>query len=315
MRIESLTFLRFFAALVVVIYHYGQVATKGWPLFTRAGPQFVTFFFVLSGFVLTIAYGGGAKIKTKPYLGARFARVYPLYLLALVSCALVQLSLGETVRGKDFALNVFLVQTWFPPFTPTVNYPGWSISAEAVFYLMFPLASLGMERFRRWPYLVFLAAIFFWLVTQVTTTSLALSDLPKTYGPEFRDFILYNPLLHICSFVLGIAGAILFRERNWFRSSGFVATACALFFGWFCVAVLNDPAWLYKIIGYPVNYAGSFLSPLYLAIILSGGLLQMALDHGLGVAPAGGARGGQLLAVHPASPRCTSRTRPTWRPI
>ena len=51
MRIEELTFLRFVAAAIVVIFHYGQEAT-GFSGALTSGPEMVTFFFVLSGFFL-----------------------------------------------------------------------------------------------------------------------------------------------------------------------------------------------------------------------------------------------------------------------
>jgi peptidoglycan/LPS O-acetylase OafA/YrhL len=47
MRVEALTFFRFFAAMIVVIYHYGQntkLAGMFYPFIT-SGPQMVTFFY------------------------------------------------------------------------------------------------------------------------------------------------------------------------------------------------------------------------------------------------------------------------------
>jgi len=57
-RIQALTFIRFFAAFVVVVFHYGResrLAQLSFPLM-ECGPEMVTFFFVLSGFVLMVAY-------------------------------------------------------------------------------------------------------------------------------------------------------------------------------------------------------------------------------------------------------------------
>ena len=48
MRIESLTFFRYVAALIVVIFHYGSAT--GFSGTLVAGQQMVSFFFVLSGF-------------------------------------------------------------------------------------------------------------------------------------------------------------------------------------------------------------------------------------------------------------------------
>jgi peptidoglycan/LPS O-acetylase OafA/YrhL len=55
LRLDSLTGLRFFAALAVVLVHVGgQFATARWLLTVESyGYAGVSFFFVLSGFVLT----------------------------------------------------------------------------------------------------------------------------------------------------------------------------------------------------------------------------------------------------------------------
>jgi peptidoglycan/LPS O-acetylase OafA/YrhL len=55
MRIEALTFFRFLAASTVVIFHFG-IPTFGANNFTVSGPKMVTFLFVLSGFVMGLAY-------------------------------------------------------------------------------------------------------------------------------------------------------------------------------------------------------------------------------------------------------------------
>jgi peptidoglycan/LPS O-acetylase OafA/YrhL len=49
LRLDALTGLRFFAALAIVIHHTFRLPE--WPL-----PQSVSFFFVLSGFILAHVY-------------------------------------------------------------------------------------------------------------------------------------------------------------------------------------------------------------------------------------------------------------------
>lgn len=53
--IPALTSLRFFAAALVVIFHYPGKQDVFPQLFWRFGYEAVTFFFVLSGFILTYA--------------------------------------------------------------------------------------------------------------------------------------------------------------------------------------------------------------------------------------------------------------------
>jgi peptidoglycan/LPS O-acetylase OafA/YrhL len=86
----TLTSVRFFAALEVVLMHtlyeLGGEQARALPaaviaLLTRGGLA-VSFFFVLSGFILAYTYCDGQnELKTTPgkFWRARFARIYPLY--------------------------------------------------------------------------------------------------------------------------------------------------------------------------------------------------------------------------------------------
>ena len=85
-NIPALTTLRFFAALLVVIFHYNLTA----PIFPFAlahfGYQAVTFFFILSGFILTYTHGTsvGLNVSLREFFAARIAQISPAYYLALI---------------------------------------------------------------------------------------------------------------------------------------------------------------------------------------------------------------------------------------
>ena len=77
-RLPSLTGLRFWAALLVVLYHLSRsvgplpvISDVAW--YGRSG---VTFFFVLSGFVLTWTYFD-QRPKLSTFWWRRFARIWP----------------------------------------------------------------------------------------------------------------------------------------------------------------------------------------------------------------------------------------------
>ena len=83
-RLPSLTGLRFWAALLVVTYHLSRQYHR-LPLVSSLvwyGRDGVTFFFVLSGFVLAWSYAGAALVPDRVFYRRRFARVWPLHLLA-----------------------------------------------------------------------------------------------------------------------------------------------------------------------------------------------------------------------------------------
>ena len=151
-RLDSLTGLRFFAALAVVMYHlplfcgvafYGQRAAP-W------GYLGVQFFFVLSGFVLT--WTARADDTPGAFWRRRLARVYPLYLVMFVPGVILAL-IGrsfETVSAGAVALSLPMLQAWVPIgagglVLHNANAPSWSLSNEAFFYAVFPLLALRLS--------------------------------------------------------------------------------------------------------------------------------------------------------------------------
>jgi peptidoglycan/LPS O-acetylase OafA/YrhL len=156
----SLDVLRGFAALSVVVFHYRHFA--GWPDFPIEGLPIqlifgkiyllgylaVHLFFVLSGFIFFCLYGDAIASRTISafdFFILRFSRLYPLHLATLVLVICVdQIYLNANGRhfaygGNAFDLvkNLFLVQYWFPDSVFTFNGPSWSVSVEALLYLLF----------------------------------------------------------------------------------------------------------------------------------------------------------------------------------
>src|SRR5437764_1005644 len=88
----------------------------------------------------------------------RFSRIYPVYLVALVS--MVPLALhapwdarvfgvaSPTAKTATFLAHAGLVQGWAPQLATSWNLPGWSVSAEAFFYLGFTLLVFQLSRVR-----------------------------------------------------------------------------------------------------------------------------------------------------------------------
>lgn len=157
-KLLPLESLRGLAALAVVLHHFkvnshfhGAIIEHAWLM--------VDFFFVLSGFVITLNYqdrlrswSDVARFQTK-----RFARLYPLHLLLLIvflgiEClkwvALQRLGLSggsqpfEENSWESFTANVTLLHNWTWA-ELTWNYPSWSISAEYYTYLLYGLIVLG----------------------------------------------------------------------------------------------------------------------------------------------------------------------------
>jgi len=181
-EIRSLTGLRIVAALWVVCFHFsftpGDAYTEVWkpirPL-VHTGALGVDLFYVLSGFVITMTYVD--KLGKRPsgrgwvaFWWARICRVWPVY--ALLTTLFGGWILYKQTRVTDGFLvwqtkqpdvdfwawieQLAMVQLWHRPFFDGSSWdaPAWSISAEWLAYVCFPLLVLLLFRVRRAPAVV-----------------------------------------------------------------------------------------------------------------------------------------------------------------
>ncbi|MDM0002978.1 acyltransferase family protein [Variovorax sp. J22P240] len=67
--------------------YFGEAAEPLQRLFVFGGAAGVAFFFVLSGFIIVLIHGReiGHPAQLWPYLRKRLARIYPTYLLTMVT--------------------------------------------------------------------------------------------------------------------------------------------------------------------------------------------------------------------------------------
>nr|WP_062399251.1 acyltransferase [Pseudonocardia sp. AL041005-10] len=181
----ALTGLRIVAALWVVAFHFhftpmaGVETVNGWlgPLITQ-GALGVDLFFVLSGFVIAWTYLDrlGPRLRLRDaggFVWARAARMWPAYAVVfhLFGVWLVaRLLFGSTTDVAYQAVQpsfgvgawleqLFLVQMWDEQYLDGASWvgPTWSISAEWLAYLLFPLLALGFFRLRNLPFAVLAA--------------------------------------------------------------------------------------------------------------------------------------------------------------
>ena len=228
-QLPAITSLRFFAALHVVIFHLQAlriVHGPNWYYKTASiGYAGVSFFFVLSGFILVYTYAG-RQITLKQFWRARFARIYPAYAFSLLvnapSFFYVALYLdvpffawAKTHLKLITVLVPTLLQSWVPNAALTWNPVAWSLSVEAFFYLVFPFAMLVLLRRSR-PQLFFIATAAY-LVTLAISVSytllnpdhLAVID-SDVIGAFWLNALKFHPLARLPEFLLGMATGFLF---------------------------------------------------------------------------------------------------------
>jgi len=145
----ALTGARFFAAFAVVLTHYAprQKLPAMVAAVVAAGPVAVSFFYVLSGAVLTWGCtnpSGSPARPTRVFWLQRAARIAPAYFLALLASLPYFVTSvlqrypgvpGVTRCAASILANLMLVQAFIPPVAVGLNTPGWSISCEGFFYL------------------------------------------------------------------------------------------------------------------------------------------------------------------------------------
>ncbi len=163
-RFHELDILRGLAAITVVVFHYKHFLlisdAAGFdyadmpfhrvlmPLYVY-GQFFVELFFAISGYVFFWLYARAVEDhRTGPwsFFVARFARLYPLYIVTLLAVAGLQAlyrhHFGADFIYKDdspgtFFLNVLMIQQWIPWAQQSFNGPAWSISVEVFLYAVF----------------------------------------------------------------------------------------------------------------------------------------------------------------------------------
>ncbi|GAA3944353.1 acyltransferase family protein [Pseudoclavibacter caeni] len=170
LRIDSLTGLRFFAAIWVVLFHIRGNLQQEYPVAYRVvepviayGEYGVDLFFALSGFVLALAYSERLGQRwswkaTGKFYWARFARIWPAYFFMLLFTAFWHLSfvwrdIADPVAPRDLSWGSFLRQAlmivlWTEPNSDRLTWNGaaWTVSAEMLAYLVFPAFALIVHR-------------------------------------------------------------------------------------------------------------------------------------------------------------------------
>jgi peptidoglycan/LPS O-acetylase OafA/YrhL len=217
-RLPSLTGLRIFAAVAVYLSHVGAPHGAGKILttFFGAGYSGVTLFFVLSGFVLSVNYFDEFRHPrlrgTWNFFVARFARIYPLYIVCLAYVVVHLHALDFPIDG--WWRNALAIQAWSPNVFQAFSFdgPAWSLSVEFFLYACFPLLVPLIARLHRprtiliWGAVV--AAALFALAAIFVSSGHG--SLPFEDPGSAHRWLYRTPLTRLGDFALGILAARLF---------------------------------------------------------------------------------------------------------
>lgn len=237
-NLDALTSLRFFAALFVVVTHLAAVSGNLGvvELISQTGWLGVSFFFILSGFVLMWSFDQG--IGPAAYVLRRLTRIYPLHFVCLVLSLLFFLQTGKALGGyvgtaPGTIANFLLIHSWIPghpDIRQAWNGVSWTLSCEFFFYIMAPFCFPAFAGIGRGKYFLSVAALWLGLSGFVL-----LADSRNWHAA--LDFYIYNPLPRSYEFVLGAIGAQWVKAGFRFRSTISALAAMMLPVLLYCIAV------------------------------------------------------------------------------
>jgi peptidoglycan/LPS O-acetylase OafA/YrhL len=269
-QLPALTGVRTLLAVNIMLFHFTPpLAGLLYPLINNSY-VFVGFFFLLSGYVLAYNYADRPTLVKRDFWRARFARLYPIYLLSLVLFfGMLGAEWHARSHGQFFEgviLTPLLLQGWSPALATFWNTVAWTLSCEAAFYFAFPW--LIRLRWPESPGRLIALLLGLWCVGLIPHTLYLHFNPDHLTGPADRyssgvwiRLLKYTPLSYACTFLGGITLAKLqasmtlaARHRAWI--AGMSLAAIALFFA---KAVDHVPYILMH---------GGFLVPLFSALVV-----------------------------------------------
>lgn len=235
----GLNALRFFAATMVIFHHVEQY--KSWagipnvwgnPITDSMGHKAVSFFFVLSGFLITYLlleeHRKTQTIALKKFYMRRILRIWPLYfLIVLIAVALMPV-IGQgifTSINSSVTLPVLFCFVLFIPnvlrlFSPTIVGANqlWSVGIEEQFYVFWPLL-IGLFVKRVVPFL--LGFIFVKMLIHMGLL-MGISVIDSVRFEQIERLYALFPVEQMA--IGGLGAALLFHQKEdvlkYFRRKG-----------------------------------------------------------------------------------------------
>jgi len=214
--LKPLTSLRFIFALMVFLAHLGGLFFKynedflnhSFAKYIRMeeGHLGVSFFFILSGFILAYNYRDkfiNKAITYRDFMLARIFRIYPLHILTLVIAIIIKNSHFDTlVYWGKLIVNLLLLQSFVPvkDYFFSFNNLSWSISDEMFFYTLFPILILLVLKLKKYTMLL-----------------IVVPPIIIAFFPDFKEtrWVYYiNPFFRVFDFLIGISLFELYRKTK-----------------------------------------------------------------------------------------------------
>jgi peptidoglycan/LPS O-acetylase OafA/YrhL len=269
-QLPALTGVRTLLAVCIMFFHFTPPHMG--PLYSVIDNSyvFVGFFILLSGFILAYNYGDRPLLNKRQFWRARFARLYPIYLLSLLLFfGMLGAEWHARSHGQFFAgviLTPLLLQGWSPALATFWNTVAWTLSAEAALYFAFPW--LIRLPWPKTPGRLIALLLAIWAVGLIPHTLYIWLNPDHLPGPANRysygvwlRALKFTPLAYVCIFATGIALGKLQATlviSAWRRAwiAGLSLAAIAIFFARFADRVPY------------ILMHGGFMVPLFAALVI-----------------------------------------------
>jgi peptidoglycan/LPS O-acetylase OafA/YrhL/glycosyltransferase involved in cell wall biosynthesis len=212
--LPALTGVRAIAAGMVCLFHANPFTEAR---FGKSIHQFfnefhvgVTFFFVLSGFLIALRYQD-KKIEFGKYFRNRVARIYPVYFLLTTLYFLPQFwHFGtEAAVWRSYLLNITFLRGFFEEYYFSGLLQGWSLTVEETFYLFAPLVFFLLRKNKGF---LLIGPVLLLLTGYVLVQLFQHTHFYGFFGS--RNFMLsYTFFGRATEFFVGIGLAMLFRKH------------------------------------------------------------------------------------------------------
>src|SRR5258706_1572967 len=227
-HLHALTGLRFIAAFAVFGFHLGTGhvldtgrvgSAMGWAF--NQGAVGVSFFFILSGFVL--AWSARPGDTAARFWQRRAAKIYPNHLMTWCIAIGATLVTGSAVTIAVAVPNLLLLQAWSPDENIYfgLNTPSWSLACEVFFYACFPWVLSGARR---------IAVDFLWVAALAAMAMIWLIPVAATILPVQSQYwaVWIFPVARFPEFIVGVLLARIVQEEKWPRIAVWQAAVLTL---------------------------------------------------------------------------------------
>jgi exopolysaccharide production protein ExoZ len=207
-RIYNLDYLRGFAAIGIMLYHftmwssYSEFTADAFNV--RVGIFFVNIFYILSGLTLYLVYNkhlGDSKTEVYQYLKKRLFRIFPLFWVVTIVSIVISRKIPDCIILFLNLTGLFGFIKW----DATYSIVAWSIGNEIVFYFLFPVFLFFFRFYKK----IF---IIICIITFLIFCHFTFFQLNNNIHFILQWKIYTNPLNHLFYFIIGILMAIFFEK-------------------------------------------------------------------------------------------------------